>query len=175
MAIPKIIFILIIFKMQLTQLDRDIQDRIIQKIHWVWLEEAKIKELINWCLLTNWHSDDTLYMFTYMEWHAWKEFAIFHRAPEDPQEIYWSKYEIIWLPPTLDRVLYVLWSRYIYHHVYRYIYKEYDLDTYTDWKDAIILKTREYCERKLLNDDWTSATLRDQSVSTKEKIYQIIK
>ena len=159
--------------MQLTQLDYDIQDRIIQKIHWVWLHESRKKEyLTRWCLVSitevfwpvTWIrvSNDTILRY---DWEKWEE-EVFTKD---------ETFRIIWLPPTLARVLYVLWSRYIYHHVYRYIYKEYDLDTYTDWKDAIILKAREYCERKLLNDDWTSATLRDQSVSTKEKIYQIIK
>jgi len=154
--------------MILTQLDKDLQDIIIQKIHWVWLEEARQKELINWCLLTNWYSDDTLYMFTYMEWHAWKEFAIFHRAPEDPQQIYWSKnkYEIIWLPPSLDRVLYALWSNWLWS-----CFIDWSIMT-TDWGCRI----REYvCDWKLLNDDWTPATLRDQSIETKEKIYQLIK
>lgn len=154
--------------MELTQLDKDLQEIIIQKIHWVWLEEAKQKELINWCLLTNWYSDDTLYMFTYMEWHAGKEFAIFHRAPEDPQQIYWNqkKYEIIWLPPSLDRVLYCLWS---------VSAKNYLTSYEMSWRCKITTEYDEEFERKLLNDDWTSATLRDQSIETKEIIYQLIK
>ncbi len=77
----------------------------------------------------------------------------------------YAKWKAIGLPPCLSRVLFVLGSNYGYWLTGIVEIDDYDNDIGTQYNlwDTI-------CERKLLNEDWQSATLFDQSEETISKI-----
>ncbi len=75
----------------------------------------------------------------------------------------WETYSI-WLPPTLDRVLYALGNDY-----FQYMWMIFCFENDDDWEYK-----QQVCMRKLLNDDGTGATLRDQSQETKDKIAELL-
>lgn len=82
----------------------------------------------------------------------------FNQYWEPQEELFeWNRYDytkwkIIWLPPSLPRVLNGLGDNYMYVPCWCiYSILAYALD-----KDQL-------CDRKLLNDDWSDATLFDQS------------
>ena len=158
--------------MILTQLDKDLQDIIIQKIHNCWLDEARGKEYITWAYVE--YPIDNL---CYVQCTSWRisnieSLSILNKTASYSRIVdwkweQWHKIKIIWLPPTLDRVLYVLWESCI--DWWFYVSNTWKMFKYTRPAPEVI------CERKLLNSNWTSATLFDQSIETKEKIYQLIK
>lgn len=141
---------------QLTKLDRDLQDIIIQKIHNCWLEEAREKEKEikpNHCL----YITSMLKRYHHCYWEPEEEII-------EGRDYRYKKWKLIWLHPTLDRVLYCLWDDFIESYPGR------------NWIIIVVYNIdNEWFWWKLLNDNWTSATLRDQSEDTKEKIYQLIK
>lgn len=77
---------------------------------------------------------------------------------------------------SLQRVLTAINKkrRNYYHHPKGYIYKEQDLDEYTNSKFGIISTAMELCERRLLNEDWSDATLFDQSEETQDAIFNLL-
>lgn len=77
---------------------------------------------------------------------------------------------------SLQRVLTAINKkrRNYYHHPKGYIYKEQDLDEYTNSKFGIISTAMELCEWRLLNEDWSDATLFDQSEETQDAIYNLL-
>jgi len=78
---------------------------------------------------------------------------------------YYTKWKIIWLPPTLDRVLYCLWSIWLWS-----CFADWSIMT-TNWGCRI----REYvCDWKLLNEDWSDTNLFDQSEETQDAIYNLL-
>lgn len=157
--------------MILTQLDKDIQEIIIQKIHWLWLKQSREKELdLKWCIVIGYKNTECEKCYytnsLMMDW----DYIIFHpfnhemygRYDEKPIEFSSICPEhIIWLPPTLERVIYCLWFEY-------WVFGNYFCELKPNWFETI-------CDWNLLNDDWTSATLRDQSELTKKTIYKLIK
>lgn len=69
-------------------------------------------------------------------------------------------WEDSFVPISLARVLSTLWHRYFYYDKMIF-YREYD----EDWEYS-----NNICLRKLLNEDWSDATLRDQTEETQEKV-----
>lgn len=140
--------------MQLSDLQLATQELIIQKIHWCSLEEARKLEIWNWCICYH----------TYL-----KEYQTILEVIDDKNlRIKWydlftqpDEIEVFWLPPTLPRVLDALGDDY-YYELYG-IQRRVPLY----WIETDIL-------RKLLNEDRTDATLRDQSQETQEKIYSLL-
>lgn len=86
-------------------------------------------------------------------------------------EAYWwwvcnrDNYVIIWLPPTLSRVAAALSNTWCWYSI-----SDWSIMT-TDWW----WRTREYvCDWELLNEDWSDATLFDQSEETQDAIYNLL-
>jgi len=156
---PLILFIHYYHKMQLTDKQLKIQECIMIASHpWLSLEEAKKKEFYStpWCKVVrrkNWYTTvfatvvSTRYdmLYTYIQPYSWRSYSPVRIAEKDIEEI-------IWRPPTLPRVLNALWW------------------SFWESKWYIFDQWREHCERKLLNEDWTDATLRDQSEETQDTI-----
>ena len=67
-------------------------------------------------------------------------------------------------PVTMQRVLIALWHRYFYYDKMIFC-REYD----DDWEYS-----NNICLRKLLNEDWSDATLRDQSEETQNKVAELL-
>ena len=146
------------------------QEEILKRLYpWKSLEEVKQEELKFWCKLwTDYAEDQELYWFTYMWYNEHKEehHIMFNRTTEQIGNVKdlkdkWIIGDIIWLPPTLPRVLQALrW----------YLYIRDDLPKvrtlYLSYADN---QNRE-AERKILNEDMTDATLFDQSEETQKAI-----
>ena len=153
------------------------QNEIVKRAHpWLSLEEAKKKDLeAKWCiseLFTNDWDSVCEYLtdskFSYLPIWTWpykNHWPLHKKIVED--YIKKEQREIAGIPPTLARVLNALWDEYFFDNI---ILKKTDWDE--DWQ---IIDTDRICERKLLNEDWTDATLRDQSEETQEKIYSLMK
>ena len=126
------------------------QEKLILASHpWLSLEWARDREKkIEWCLVTVLHA-----IWVPQEGYTWVEKTVTYN-----EEKYWDKaHKIIWLPPTLPRVLNSLGMG--YH--------------YSKWvivSSNNILIDGLPVRRKLLNEDWTDATLRDQSEETQNAI-----
>lgn len=77
---------------------------------------------------------------------------------------YYTKWKIIWLPPTFSRVLAALygiafWYDRLTDAIY-WINERYEKYTICDWK--------------LLNEDWSDTNLFDQSEETQDAIYNLL-
>lgn len=97
-------------------------------------------------------------------------------------KVNWNFVEIafISIPPTLSRILTALWENYIYWlgAVYEAYYRsrdsywlELDYDYFQIWKYK---ESNPIFLWKLLNDDWSDATLFDQTQETQDMVYSII-
>lgn len=147
--------------MKLNQSQIKIQEAIVLRLYeGCTIEQARGKEvLLNWCVVYNWQE------LVESKWLASKSWDNYHY-------VIWPWYastcknsDIIWLPPTLPRVLSALGDR--------YLYGGWSINTYRDPKmkssrDTVI------CYRKLLNDDKSDATLRDQSEDTQKAIWKLL-
>lgn len=118
------------------------------------IEEAREKEYkIVWCMWFDW---DWLRRY-YWKWFNWY-------TDNGDYSIFWPKEEkIIWLPPTLSRVLISLGEHY----------------ELVPWGlDDMVISNRKtkdnICDWKLLNEDWSDATLFDQSEDTQDAIYNLL-
>lgn len=147
--------------MTITPMMQYIQDRILEAVHWCSLEEARKKDLKFWCILLRKFDDwssfletllhferDTFYLLS-TSWWVTNSYAV-----------YWKPIEIIWLPPTLSRVLTALWNEYCM------------LDYW-----SIRNKTNAYrkvWDRKHLNEDKSEASLFDQSQDTITAIWVLL-
>ena len=170
--------------MNLTPKQQWIQEEILKRLYpWKSLEEAKQEELKFWCKVTNgeWdilsviYSEETdnfnddkkkrpknieAYIYNIKEqWNPranWR-YATTYYAFQKCIEEDW--YEIIWLPPTLPRVMTALWNDYRY-------------------QSGEIMWPAGYDfivgERKLLNDDNTECTLFDQPQDTQDSITALL-
>lgn len=141
--------------MNLSPMQLFCQNEIVKSAHpWLSLEEAKEVELkAKWCLVT------VLFRVVLSR--------VSHVVMYDEEKYRDKKHDIIGLPPSLARVLNALGE-------YNYCYYEWKIiDNEDAWCDCQRCK---YCcwiwriHRKLLNEDWTDATLRDQSEETQESI-----
>jgi len=188
--------------MNLTTQDLAIQEKILLAVHkWCTIEEAREKERnTDWCIVIydnmDWWDDYWYPASTKTYWkltgnwnsiHDW-EWCVYDfydaERDEDMEDVAWEYYSscwhivggyfretsIIWLPPTLSRVLTALGENYIYSYNKKIALVEMYIDS--EWEDPI--GESEICDRKLLNDDWTDSTLRDQSQETKNKIEEIL-
>jgi len=161
--------------MTLTPQDLAVQEKILLAVHkWCTIEEAKYKESkLERCVLkfSKWDGSGmqegyySIASLTYQmtDIHQWC-YSLFyvrssHREIFKIHTNYW--YKIVWLPPTLSRVLIALGDSFWYWRSW-YIVEF--------WK----ISHHSRCWRKLLNDDWTDATLRDQSQETKEKVAELL-
>lgn len=108
------------------------------------LNESKNLELWQiWCKLTRWE-------YVYMDEYEWQWIISWWSILYSPEIL---EEEIIWLPPTLSRVLSALGDDYFFQSNAIY--------TYWLWGQVVFK-----CERKLLNSNKTDATLFDQSEET---------
>lgn len=144
--------------MNLTNKDIEVQNAIICAVHNTDdIEEARKNERkMKWCIVLF----GNMIWEIYAEWEIITDWEIWLIS-----ENQLNKLDIIWLPPTLDRVLVAL------NNAWRWIcYKDWDLYTTDGW-----WREREYIgERKLLNPDWTPCNLREQSEETKNALYSLI-
>lgn len=146
-----------------------IQDKILLAVHpWCTLNIAKKKDLKFWCLvkwggvyLCKWQQmpNEVLQIEQDHESHYnwYQPFPV----PRVTTDNYRDQPEyIIWLPPTLSRVLTALWENRIYSR-WNICYI---------WRDWLTTYFTKICKRKLLNEDGTDATLFDQSEETQKAI-----
>lgn len=123
------------------------QEKLILASHpWLSLEEAKKKESKKrWCLL--------IFGTVIMDWF------IVDNDGEVLYNVEIEDNEIIWLPPSLPRVLNTLKWVWIFAYIWWCIeiYRE-------EWYWNTVYP------RKLLNEDWTSCDLRQQSEETQNAI-----
>lgn len=87
----------------------------------------------------------------------------------DGYELYdLMQWNIIWHPITLARVLSVLDTSRKNWHIETHQYKDWSFLIFTDKSNMPV------CGRKLLNENWSDATLDDQSDETIQAIYNIL-
>ena len=144
--------------MKLSPMQLFCQEKLILASHpWLSFNDAEIEErCTKWCLYScEWEVLE--YLFTKVP-NEYECFPVFYNKRKDKTE-HWDwdyDYPIIWLPPTLARVLNALGSEFYCRNWIRHAEKisnNYENRTYI-------------CQRKLLNEDWTDATLFDQSEET---------
>lgn len=118
------------------------------------LEQVRRIEYDLWCYyLYQWY----VTFFNSSSVHIiWDEFTLNHENWKQPD------ITIIWLPPTLPRLLDSLW--------FDYTYMLWDIVQITSMKWHTINGRRTLCKRKLRNEDSTDANLRDQSIETQDAI-----
>ena len=165
--------------MTITPMMQYIQDCILEAVHWCSLEEAREKELWKfWCFVK--------YYWDSFRWDEVSNYQVIKKMDDDIlfkniwlsddinnpsyrvtyhnfKETEIESYEIIGLPPTLPRVLTALEDE--EPHYYSNISK-----IFIDRWNA----TPIYIPRKLLNSDWTDATLFDQSQDTITAIWNLL-
>lgn len=151
--------------MTITPIMQYIQDRILEAVHWCSLEEARIKESIKkWCLYyCEWIILE--YLFTKVP-NEYEYFPVFYNIRKDRTENWdWDyDYPIIWLPPTLSRVLTALWPEF---YCWNWIWHA--------EKISNNYENRKYvCQRKLLKDSWEDCNLFDQSPETITAIWVLL-
>lgn len=168
------------------------QEAIMIAIHWD-LEKSRKKENMKWALTSSWFTmleKDLIFVKWWYNWEDYDDDEIEHisylsypltddnwnMVMDENWKIKSVDEEIIWLPPTLSRVLTAInkQRRNYYYHPKWYIYVEQDLDEYTNSKFGIISTAMELCEWRLLNEDWSDATLFDQSEATQDIIYNLL-
>lgn len=158
--------------MTITPMLQFIQDRILEAVHWCFLEEAREKELWKfWCFVK--------YYWDSFRWDEVSNYQVIKKMDDDIlfkniwlsddinnpsyrvtyhnfKETEIESYEIIWLPPTLSRVLTALWPEF---YCWNWIWHA--------EKISNNYENRKYvCQRELINKDWTDATLFDQTPET---------
>lgn len=136
-----------------------IQDKILLSVYpWCTLEEAREKELQFWCIVD--------VDFCLREWFRIGLWVIIHTWVEDRIMLYnWptvifkprEMYDIIWLPPTLMRVLWALWPA-------DYYVRKGKLLRYAG-KDSIFI-----CDWKEFNEDKTDCNFFQQSPESQKAI-----
>ncbi len=137
------------------------------------LQEAKKQEPILWLIVSvvepHWpvygtivHYEETKYFTEYTI--VWSDKEI-----EKVMNRNMNNYNIIWLPPTLPRVLDALRS----HSIRRcdYLWEKYDCVYIRRSMHWVIW---ENIERKLRNDDGTDAILRDQDIQTQDSVSSLL-
>lgn len=153
---------------------------------WLTLEEAREKELeLDWCKVVDkehtffWKKNPTIMKKIY--WSMDDDFLYFLHYRWDPtikistKEILLpEKYKILWLPPTLSRVLTALEKIYNTKKDLNLEYiKWYIVVEEYDWYGYYMWDIRE-CKRNLLKEDGNDCTLFDQSQETQDILYSII-
>ena len=152
--------------MNLTPQQLFVQEKLILASHpWLSLERAKQEELLFWCVLERkfwlkgrekltaiFESQWTISLATKPHSCRWD----WSRGSAEAKRFDLKDVDIIWLPPTLARLLNALGKEY-----WNYAYYQ------STW---IKIEGEAIIPRKLLNEDWTDATLRDQSEETQNAI-----
>ena len=160
--------------MNLTEKQLKVQEAILLRLHpGKSLEEARRQEPILWCILSIVESfwpihgtiidyEESLHLIEYtIKWDDW--------AIEKAMNL--NKFNIIWLPPPLSRVLQALGEDYVF--IQWWIYKINSLAScLAVW--SVRYLEEEKVHRKLLNDDGSDATLRDQSQETQDAIDKLL-
>lgn len=139
-----------------------IQEAIMIAIHWDLEKARKIELLLKWskCFLNTYNEYATFIWWRKMITDCDKQLIrVF-----DP-DLY--NYTIIWLPPTLSRVLTTLGddfeSCFIVNH-----------KDYKNWQWINIFSEDHAIHWKLLNEDWSDSTLFDQSEKTQDAVYNLL-
>lgn len=155
----------------MTEKQKKLQESIMLACHtWLSLDEAKRKD---W--------DIEIYKCSHCDWTGksksitwWCFFCCIPYAFRDhnlPKTKPWECVRIIKKQPTLPRVLTALDNKNKYKDTW-YIYRgvNQEICYVEDFGDDITT----ICKRKLLNNDWSDATLFDQSQETQDVLFDII-
>ena len=150
--------------MNLTPMQLYCQNEIVKRAHpWCTLNIAKKKDLKFWCLvkwgiyLCKWRWMPNEVLQTEQDHEPLSNWYQPFPVPRVTEDNYRDQPEyIIGLPPTLARVLNALGWDYWYDN---------DRGSILNHQEDKLM-----CVRELLNEDWTDATLRDQSEETQESI-----
>lgn len=142
--------------MKLENRQLEMQEAILLKLHHTKnISDAKILEIKKWCII-NWYE-----ALETEDWCLMLLKIIDNSLPIVAAELLkW----VVWLPPTLPRVLTAFGDQYYYRDWF--IVYEYKDRTWYWWIPQ--------CERKLLNEDRTPCDLFLQSKETQRAIYDII-
>lgn len=160
--------------MNLTPQQLFVQDSLILASHpWLSFEEAKKREISKfWCILQNIFLWKTTIIWYWIQkpWYV-KNFDVLTEFDWFDTFTEWDvgNKNIIWLPPTLPRVLNLLENA-IVEKGWRWrsvLYRDETIYDFTSWD---ITDEAKICERKLLNEDWTPCNLRQQSEETQTAI-----
>jgi hypothetical protein len=152
--------------MTITPMMQYIQDRILEAVHpWLSIDEAQIEaRYTKWCLYSyEWWVLE--YLFTKVP-NEYECFPVFYNKRKDRTENWDGDYDypIIWLPPTLSRVLTTLWDEF---YCWNWIWHA--------EKISNNYENRKYvCQRKLLKDSWEDCNLFDQSQETITTIWFLL-
>lgn len=156
--------------MKLTQQQLFVQEKILLAVHWETIEEARAKEAkLRWCEIetrdnkvrnVSRYDEET---WVYRDWNwDWFDSGDFWIGQLSGREA------VIWLPPTLPRVLTTLWVDYGWKEWYLHAIVMYNVPI--NWEKAQFIQI----PRQLLNSDWTDATLRQQTEETQEAIAKLL-
>lgn len=163
------VLVFFLFLMDLSPRQLFCQDKILLSLYpWLSIQEARAREFWEWCKIIwrkNWYTTVISTVISARYDRIFTYIAPYNRRDYSPIRIQNKQIEqIIWLPPTLPRVLIVLWKGYFY----------YDGNImYTDYADSCsdrVEWTERICFWDLINPYRTEATLRDQSEETQTAI-----
>lgn len=160
--------------MHLTEKQLAVQEKILLAVHeWRTIEEAKDKEFYSmpWCKVVRRKNLYTTVLCTVVRprYNMLYSYILpYNSSNYSPIRIAKKDIEyIIWLPPTLPRVLNALWDYY--------------LDLLNNWKNISRVYVtieeedrREYFDRKLLNSDWSDCCIWEQSEETQNKVAELL-
>lgn len=158
--------------MNLSPMQLFCQNEIVKRAHpWCTLNIAKKKDFKFWCLvkwgiyLCKWRWMLNVVLQTEQDHEPLSNWYQPFPVPRVTEDNYRDQPEyIIWLPPSLARVLNALGSEFYFWN----------------WlwhaeKISNNYENRKYiCDRNLLNKDWSDATLRDQEESTQNTIVVLL-
>ena len=144
--------------MTITPMMQYIQDRILEAVHWCTLEEAREKEKVFWSYV---YDEENWLMCILMKLTEYTDVRL---KNWDWWTIKDDTVSFTGLPPTLPRVLTALGENRIYSR-WNICYI---------WRDWLTTYFTKICKRKLLNEDWTDATLFDQSQDTITAIWNLL-
>jgi len=143
------------------------------------IEEAREKENKKWALTSSWFTlldKDLIFVKWLYNWNyddyddkikhiSCLSYPLrddnWNMVMDENWEIKSVDEDIIWLPPTLSRVLTAIGDNYAYMH--------WSIQFMTDYR-----VNKYLCTRELLNEGWGDATLFDQSEETQNTIYKLL-
>ena len=165
----------------LTQQQLEMQEAILLAVHkWCTLEEARKKEIKHFGCIICYDYDIDYGKKKYLLEKIYSRIidrneenvkdANLRRHYTDKEFRNWN--DVIWLPPTLSRVLTALDS--INHATYVFFNQSICPLKFANNNVNDNIRLWKLCDRKLLNDDGADATLFDQSQETQDAIHSML-
>ncbi len=140
--------------MILSEQQLKVQEQILLSMHkWCNIEEAKRKDLVFWCLYSE-TRNNTNNIYTCV---VYRDGFI----PQPNKNLEWYVCNIIWLPPTLSRVIIALTDICCKKEGKRISY---------DTNELFFVDTRDECKTKICDRKIGDYNLREQSEDTQNKI-----